>query len=80
MKRQEQFARWAKHECFKEQIAPAAVNIDFTRALGENVTKRIISPRPARQARGNAYRHHARRPKTRKFDRPNQAEILDSRH
>jgi hypothetical protein len=43
VKRQEQFARWASRECFKDQIAPAIVNVDFTRALGENVTKRIIS-------------------------------------
>ncbi|HEV3209819.1 MAG TPA: hypothetical protein VGY91_06100 [Chthoniobacterales bacterium] len=43
VKRQDQFARWANRECFKNHIAPAAVNIDFTRALGENVTKRIIS-------------------------------------
>jgi hypothetical protein len=43
VKRQEQFARWAGRECFKDQIAPALVNIDFTRALGENVTKRIVS-------------------------------------
>src|SRR4029077_5204353 len=43
VKRQEQFARWANRECFKDHSAPAAVNIDFTRALGENVTKRIIS-------------------------------------
>jgi len=43
VKRQDQFARWANRECFKDQIALAAVNMDFTRALGENVTKRIIS-------------------------------------
>src|SRR5215471_18188550 len=43
VKRQDQFARWANRECFKDQIAPAAVNIEFTRELGENVTKRIIS-------------------------------------
>ena len=43
VKRQDQFARWASRECFKDQIAPASVNIDFTRALGENVTKRIVS-------------------------------------
>jgi hypothetical protein len=42
-KRQEQFARWASRECFRDEIAPAFVNVDFTRALGENVTKRIIT-------------------------------------
>jgi hypothetical protein len=40
---QEQFARWASRECFRDRIAPALVNVDFARALGENVTKRIVS-------------------------------------
>ncbi len=43
VRRQDQFARWASRECFKDQVAPALVNVDFTRALGENVTKRIVS-------------------------------------
>ena len=43
LKRQDQFARWAKHECFKDHSEPALVNLDFTQALGENVIKRIIS-------------------------------------
>jgi sensor domain DACNV-containing protein len=43
VRRQEQFARWASRECFKDQVAPALVNVDFTRALSENVTKRIIT-------------------------------------
>src|SRR6202022_2995904 len=36
VRRQEQFARWASRECFRDQAAPALVNVDFTRALGEN--------------------------------------------
>jgi hypothetical protein len=42
-KRQEQFAKWAIHECFKNRPSGAAVSLDFTRMLGENVIKRIIS-------------------------------------
>jgi hypothetical protein len=44
-KRQEDFARWAIHECFKNHRSDsgAAVSLDFTRMLGENVTKRVIS-------------------------------------
>jgi hypothetical protein len=42
-KRQEEFARWAIHECFKNQPSEAAVSLDFTRTLGENFTKRVIS-------------------------------------
>ena len=42
-KRQEEFAKWAVHECFKNHQAGAAVSVDFSRKLGENVTKRIIS-------------------------------------
>ena len=43
VKRRDQFVRWANHECFKDHSAPAAVDLDFTRALGENVIKRIFS-------------------------------------
>jgi hypothetical protein len=42
-RRQDHFARWASRECFKNGIAAASVNLEFTRALGENFTKRIIS-------------------------------------
>ncbi len=44
-KRQEEFARWATHECFRNHHSGsgAAVSLDFTRMLGENVTKRVIS-------------------------------------
>jgi hypothetical protein len=42
-KRQEEFAKWATYECFKNHRAGATVTSDFTRMLGENVTKRIIS-------------------------------------
>ena len=42
-KRQEEFARWAIHECFRNHRAETTVTIDFTRMLGENVTKRVIS-------------------------------------
>ena len=42
-KRQEEFARWAIHECFRNHPAEATVSLDFTRMLGENVTKRVIS-------------------------------------
>jgi hypothetical protein len=43
VKRQDAFARWASRECFRDETPPAAVNVDFTRALGENVVKRIIT-------------------------------------
>ena len=42
-KRQEEFAKWAIHECFKNHQSGAAVSLDFSRMLGENVTKRVIS-------------------------------------
>jgi hypothetical protein len=42
-KHQEEFARWAIHECFKNHLPGAAVSLDFTRTLGENFTKRVIS-------------------------------------
>jgi len=42
-KRQEEFARWAIHECFKNHQSGAVVSLDFSRMLGENVTKRVIS-------------------------------------
>jgi hypothetical protein len=42
-KRQEEFARWAIHECFKNHPSGAAVSLDFTQTLGENFTKRVIS-------------------------------------
>jgi hypothetical protein len=42
-KRQEEFARWAIHECFKNHPSGAAVSLDFSRMLGENVIKRVIS-------------------------------------
>jgi hypothetical protein len=42
-KRQEEFARWAIHECFKNHQSGAALSLDFTRMLGENFIKRIIS-------------------------------------
>jgi DisA bacterial checkpoint controller nucleotide-binding len=42
-KRQEEFARWAIRECFKNHQPGAAVTLDFTQALGENFTKRVIS-------------------------------------
>jgi hypothetical protein len=42
-KRQEEFAKWAIHECFENHRAGATVSEDFTRMLGENVIKRIIS-------------------------------------
>ena len=41
--RQEQFARWAIQECFMNHKPGAAVSVDFTRMLGENVFKRTIS-------------------------------------
>ena len=42
-KRQEEFARWAVRECFKNHHSGAVVSLDFTRLLGENFTKRVIS-------------------------------------
>jgi hypothetical protein len=42
-KRQEEFARWAIHECFANHPSGAAVSLDFTRMLGENFIKRVIS-------------------------------------
>ena len=42
-KRQEEFGRWAIRECFKNHKPGAVVSVDFTRLLGANFAKRLIS-------------------------------------
>jgi DisA bacterial checkpoint controller nucleotide-binding len=41
---QERFAKWVLHECFKGDHRPSAtVELDFTRALAQNVMRRVVS-------------------------------------